>query len=68
MSINLDNSNKLDSDLDRIEPSINSTNETKICKHICEKKKRRCKFTVLKNSDYCLEHLAFNKEQVKQAL
>ncbi|CAF0713104.1 unnamed protein product [Brachionus calyciflorus] len=40
----------------------NETNLRRICKHICEKKKRQCKFSALKNCDYCVEHLAFNKE------
>lgn len=34
----------------------------KICKHVCEKKKRRCKFNAIRNSDYCVEHLAFNEQ------
>lgn len=37
-------------------------NKIKICKHICEKKKRRCKFNAIRNSDYCVEHLAFNQQ------
>lgn len=43
------------------------TNKIRICKHICEKKKRRCKFNAIRNSDYCVEHLAFN-QQVKKNL
>ena len=42
------------------------TNKIRICKHICEKKKRRCKFNAIRNSDYCVEHLAFN-QQVKKS-
>ena len=42
----------------------NETNLRRICKHICEKKKRQCKFSALKNCDYCVEHLAFNKEVI----
>jgi hypothetical protein len=34
----------------------------KICKHICEKKKRQCKFNAIRNCDYCVEHLAFNEQ------
>jgi hypothetical protein len=34
----------------------------KICKHILEKKKRRCKFNALRNLDYCVAHLAFNDQ------
>lgn len=42
----------------------NNNEKIRICKHICEKKKRRCKFNAIRNSDYCVEHLAFN-QQVK---
>jgi hypothetical protein len=34
----------------------------KICKHFCEKKRRQCKFNCIRNSDYCVEHLAFNDQ------
>ena len=34
----------------------------RICKHICEKKRRRCKFNAIRNCDYCVEHLAFNDQ------
>ena len=41
---------------------LENQQKQKICIHICEKKKRQCKFSVLKNSDYCVEHLAFNQQ------
>ena len=46
------------------EPSSMIINNSKIriCVHICEKKKRQCKFNAIKNSDYCVEHLAFNQQ------
>ena len=37
-------------------------NKIRICKHVCEKKRRRCKFNAIRNSDYCVEHLAFNEQ------
>ena len=43
-----------------------STPEIRICKHILEKKKRRCKFNALKNLDYCVAHLAFNPQAFPQ--
>lgn len=36
--------------------------EIRICKHVLEKKKRRCKFNALRNLDYCVAHLAFNDQ------
>lgn len=41
--------------------STTSDNQ-KICKHFCEKKKRQCKFIAIKNSDFCVEHIAFNNQ------
>ena len=43
------------------EPSIVET-FGRLCKHICDKKKRQCKFSALRNSDYCVEHLAYNDQ------
>jgi hypothetical protein len=43
--------------------NINNS-KIRICIHICEKKKRQCKFNAIKNSDYCVEHLAFNKQVI----
>ncbi|RMZ99446.1 hypothetical protein BpHYR1_034103 [Brachionus plicatilis] len=37
---------------------------TRICKHICQKKKRQCKLSALKNTDFCVEHLAFNNQVI----
>lgn len=34
----------------------------KICKHFVAKKNRLCKFSALKNLDYCVAHLAFNDQ------
>lgn len=34
----------------------------KICKHFVVKKNRLCKFSALKNLDYCVAHLAFNDQ------
>lgn len=34
----------------------------KICKHFVVKKNRQCKFSALKNLDYCVAHLAFNDQ------
>ncbi len=36
----------------------------KICKHILEKKKRRCKFNALRGLEYCVAHLAFNDQVI----
>jgi hypothetical protein len=33
-----------------------------ICKHFCEKKRRRCKFSVMRGSEYCVEHAAYNDQ------
>ncbi len=38
--------------------------EIRICKHVLEKKKRRCKFNALRNLDYCVAHLAFNDQVI----
>ena len=34
----------------------------KICAHMCEKKRRRCKFSAVRGSDFCVEHIAYNKQ------
>ena len=39
-----------------------NNNRIRICKHVCEKKKRQCKFNAIRNCDYCVEHLAFNQQ------
>lgn len=43
----------------------NITDKIKICIHICEKKKRRCKFNAIRNSNYCVEHLPINQQVIK---
>jgi tRNA:m4X modification enzyme len=48
------------------QPSAQSA-ERRICKHICEKKKRQCKFTCLKDLEFCVEHVAFNEQSVQNA-
>jgi hypothetical protein len=34
----------------------------KKCIHICEKKKRQCKFIAMRGTDYCIEHLSFSSQ------
>lgn len=46
----------------------NITDKIKICIHICEKKKRRCKFNAIRNSNYCVEHLPINQQVIKLIL
>jgi hypothetical protein len=36
--------------------------EQVICKHTCEKKRRRCKFSAMRGSEFCVEHAAYNKQ------
>jgi hypothetical protein len=40
----------------------NKQPEQIICKHICEKKRRRCKFSAMRGSEFCVEHAAYNKQ------
>ena len=50
------------SDVNIDESNNNNNKEIRICKHVLEKKKRRCKFNALRNLDYCVAHLAFNDQ------
>ena len=45
-SISIDGNNNTDSDVKRLKTT---EKEVKLCIHICEKKKRQCKFNALKN-------------------
>ncbi len=50
-----------ETEIELSQPPCHSS-KIRICIHICEKKKRQCKFNAIKNSQYCVEHLAFNKQ------
>ncbi len=50
------------------ELSTKHNSKIRICIHICEKKKRQCKFNAIKNSVYCVEHLAFNQQVIFYAI
>ena len=46
------------------ESSVVKKNEQKHrpCKHICEIKRRQCKLSAVRGSDYCIEHIALNQQ------
>lgn len=58
--------------MDLIEANANETHQPndssttnariRICKHMCEKKRRQCKFNAIRNSDFCVEHVAYNTQ------
>lgn len=63
--LNADGGSSSDVTTETLTDTINVNNKDdsiKICKHVLEKKKRRCKFNALRNLDYCVAHLAFNDQ------